>query len=151
MDSARAAQAAELQEAALRVAAQGTKFVLSPADRLYLDMKYNTSTAVGLTWAGIADVQTSYDWTIEELFGILPEGSIEGVEAPLWSETIDDIHDIEYLAFPRLAGVAEIGWSPETGRSWEEYKIRLGAQAPRWTALGVNFYRSPDVPWVEGF
>ena len=114
-------------------------------------MKYNPSTAVGLTWAGIADVRTSYDWTVEELFGILPEGSIEGVEAPLWSETIDDIHDIEYLAYPRLAGAAEIGWSPESGRSWDEYKVRLGAQAPRWTALGVNFYRSPDVPWIEGF
>ncbi len=151
LDSARAAQAAELQEAALRVASQGTTFILSPADRLYLDMKYNPSTAVGLTWAGMADVRTSYDWTVGELFGILPEESIAGVEAPLWSETIDHIHDIEYLAFPRLAGAAEIGWSLESGRSWEEYRIRLGAQAPRWTALGVNFYRSPDVPWVEGF
>jgi hexosaminidase len=25
--------------------------------------------------------------------------------------------------------------------------VRLGAQAPRWTALGINFYRAPDVPW----
>jgi len=150
LDSARAAQASELQERAMRAVEQGTRFILSPADRLYLDMKYDQSTPVGLAWAGLADVKTSYDWTVAGLFGNLPEESIAGVEAPLWSETIDDIHDVEFLAFPRLPGVAEIGWSPESGRSWEEYRIRLGAQAPRWTALGINFYRSPQVPWLEG-
>ncbi|NNM06466.1 MAG: family 20 glycosylhydrolase, partial [Gemmatimonadetes bacterium] len=93
----------------------------------------------------------SYDWTVEGLFGNLPEESIAGVEAPLWSETIDDVHDIEYLAFPRLAGVAEIGWSEESNRSWDEYKLRLGAQGARWVALGINYFRSPQVEWVEGF
>ena len=24
---------------------------------------------------------------------------------------------------------------------------RLGVQGPRWVALGINFYRSPQVPW----
>ena len=55
--------------------------------------------------------------------------------------------DAEYLAFPRLIGIAEIGWSPARGRSWAEYRLRLGAQGPLLDALGVNFYRSPEVPW----
>jgi len=71
------------------------------------------------------------------------------VEAPLWSETLGTLADFEYMAFPRLAGVAELGWSPARGRDWEEYRVRLGAHAARWTALGVNFRRSPLVPWVE--
>jgi hexosaminidase len=25
--------------------------------------------------------------------------------------------------------------------------MRLGAQAPRWAALGINYYRSPKIPW----
>jgi hexosaminidase len=53
---------------------------------------------------------------------------------------------IEAMVFPRLPGVAEIGWSP-AGRSWEEYRGRLARQAPRWEALGVDYYRSPQVPW----
>jgi hexosaminidase len=57
------------------------------------------------------------------------------------------IRDVEFLAFPRLAAIAEIGWSPASMRRWEEFSARLGAQAPRWSALGVNFYRSPQVPW----
>lgn len=151
LDSARAVAAAELEAGVMRALASGGSVVLSPADRLYLDMKYDPTTPIGLTWAGLADVRTSYDWAIADLFGGLPEESIAGVEAPLWSETIGTMGDIEYLAFPRMPGVAEMGWSRESRRSWEDYRLRLGAHGPRWTALGINFYRSPLVPWRKGW
>jgi hexosaminidase len=70
-----------------------------------------------------------------------------GVEAPLWSETVTTLDEVEQLAFPRLLGHAEIAWSPRRGRSWAEYRQRLGAQGPRLRALGVSFYRAPEVPW----
>jgi hexosaminidase len=46
-----------------------------------------------------------------------------------------------------LAAVAEVAWSAAARRSWDDFKERLAAQAPRWSALGVNFYRSPQIPW----
>ena len=70
-----------------------------------------------------------------------------GVEAPLWSETLANLRDAEFMAMPRLAAIAELGWSPRESRDWERFRVRLGGQAPRWTAMGINFYRSPDVPW----
>jgi hexosaminidase len=51
------------------------------------------------------------------------------------------------MAMPRLAVIAELGWSSRADHDWERFRARLGAQAPRWTAMGINFYRSPDVPW----
>lgn len=126
--------------------ARGASVILSPADRVYIDMKYDTSTVLGLAWAGYNDVRDAYDWEPAALVPGLPEEAILGVEAPLWSETVESMADFEYMAFPRLAGVAELGWSSGP-RSWEEYRLRLGAQAPRWTALGINFFRAPEVPW----
>ena len=73
-----------------------------------------------------------------------------GVEAPLWSETLSTVRDIEFMAFPRLAGVAELGWTPQAERSWTGYRARLGAFGPRWDALGVAFFRSPEVDWTLG-
>ena len=35
-----------------------------------------------------------------------------GVEAALWTETVDTRAGLDYLAFPRLLGIAEIAWSP---------------------------------------
>ena len=43
--------------------------------------------------------------------------------------------------------IAEVGWSPQAARTWDTFRVRLAAQAPRWTALGLNFYRAPEVPW----
>lgn len=73
-----------------------------------------------------------------------------GVEAPLWSETISTSDHIEFMAFPRVVGVAELGWSAASTHDWEAYRLRLAAQGPRLEALGIDFYRSPQVPWPSG-
>jgi hexosaminidase len=127
---------------------QGAKVIVSPADRAYLDMKYDAGTKLGLDWAGMTDTRASYGWDpAGRLLGVSEE-NILGVEAPLWSETLITLQDIEFMAFPRILGIAEIGWSP-AGLSWDEYRERLAAQAPRLQALGVNYYPDPEVPWVE--
>ena len=129
------------------VAAKGVKFILSPADRIYLDMKYDSATPIGLNWAAYINPQRAYEWDPATLLDGISESVILGVEAPLWSETVATMRDVEFLAFPRLAAVAEIGWTAASARKWDEFAVRLGAQAPRWMALGINFYRSPQVPW----
>lgn len=147
-DATGAAERAQVAEATR----SGTKLILSPADRAYLDMKYDRDTDLGLTWAGLVEVDRSYDWdpaTYLADAGVDP-GAVLGVEAPLWSETLSTSDHIERMAFPRLPGLAEIGWSPQSARDWDTYKVRLAAQAPRLTALGIDYYRSPVVPWPEG-
>jgi hexosaminidase len=134
-------------ELAQRAVQQGARVVMSPASRAYLDMKYDESTSLGLRWAGYIDVQTAYAWDPAAQLAGVSENDVLGVEAPLWSETLETLADVEFMAFPRLPGYAEIGWSPAEGRSWDEYRLRLAAHGPRLAAMGVNFYQSPEVPW----
>jgi hexosaminidase len=143
LDSTSAAEKAQVAEAARN----GTGLILSPADRVYLDMKYTKDTRLGQDWAGLVEVKRSYDWNPGAYLPGVPADAVKGVEAPLWSETLTTSADIDYMAFPRLAGVAELGWSPAATHDWDAYKVRLAAQGPRWTALGIGFYRSPQVPW----
>ncbi|CAL9453130.1 beta-N-acetylhexosaminidase [Streptomyces sp. enrichment culture] len=135
------------KEQVAAAARAGTGLILSPADRVYLDMKYDASTPLGLSWAGYVEVRRSYDWDPAAYLPGAPASAIRGVEAPLWSETIQDSGHIEYMAFPRLPGVAELGWSPAATHDWDGYKVRLAAQAARWDALGIGYHRSPQVPW----
>jgi len=130
-----------------KVAANGSKLIMSPANRAYLDMQYDTSSYLGLFWAGRIEIRDSYSWDPATLMEGVGEDSILGVEAPLWTETLATIREVESMAFPRLAAIAEIGWSPQAARDWDDFKLRLGGQGPRWQAMGVNFYRSPQVPW----
>ncbi|MGW0913336.1 beta-N-acetylhexosaminidase [Streptomyces sp. NPDC002784] len=139
---------AQEKEQVAAAARGGTGLILSPADRIYLDMKYDERTPLGLSWAGYVEVRRSYDWDPGTYLAGVPESAVRGVEAPLWSETLRTSEDIEYMAFPRVVGVAELGWSPAEARDWDAYKVRLAAQAPRWEALGIGYYRSPQVPWL---
>jgi hexosaminidase len=132
---------------ARRAVEQGAKVIMSPAAKAYLDMKYDPATPLGLHWAGYTSVRDAYTWDPARQVPGVGARDVLGVEAPLWSETTRTIADVEYLAFPRLIGIAEIAWSPARGRSWAEYRLRLAAQGPRLAALGVSFYRSPEVPW----
>jgi hexosaminidase len=126
---------------------KGVRLIISPAPRAYLDMKYHAETELGLDWAGLVSVETAYSWDpVSEVRG-LDENMIVGVEAPLWSETLRTMQDVEFMAFPRLPGIAEIGWSPAGGRAWDEYRQRLAEQGSRWAVMGVNYYRAPEIPW----
>ncbi|HBX70674.1 MAG TPA: hypothetical protein DEH25_15165 [Chloroflexi bacterium] len=126
---------------------KSVQMIVCPAKRAYLDMKYDDATPLGLSWAGTVSVEQAYTWDpVTEVRG-LAESAIVGVEAPLWSETLRTLADVEFMTFPRLPGIAEIGWSAAEGRGWEEYQGRLAAQGPRWEARGVNFYRAPEIPW----
>jgi hexosaminidase len=132
---------------ASQAAAQGVKVIMGPATRAYLDMKYDASTPLGLDWAGHVEVPHAYVWDPATQLPGVGESDVLGVEALLWSETLCSRIDVETMALPRLLGIAEIGWSPPGGRSWEEYRLRLAAHGPRLDAMGRHYYRSSAVPW----
>ncbi|MEC7264386.1 MAG: family 20 glycosylhydrolase [Bacteroidota bacterium] len=134
---------------AIRAAENGSKIILSPAVKVYLDMQYDTLTKLGLHWAAYIPVDESYNWNPETYVEGLPKESILGVEAPLWSETITNSSELEYLAFPRIIGVAELGWSTSEHLNWDDYKIRLAQQVPYLKAMDINYYPTKLVDWQK--
>lgn len=130
-----------------RAVRQGSGVILSPASRVYLDMKYTPRTVPGLSWAGHVEVRDAYDWDPASHLPGVGEAAILGVEAPLWTETLPSLEAAQYMAFPRLPAVAEVGWSPAARMGWQDFRLRLAAHGPRWEHLGINYYRSPQVPW----
>jgi hexosaminidase len=132
---------------ASNAAGQGAMVVLSPASRAYLDMQYDTTSKFGLHWAGYVDVDSSYIWDPATLIPGVGKENILGIEAPLWTETITKMEEIEYMVFPRLPGLAEIGWTPASQRNWDEYKLRLAKHGERLRVMGINYFPSRVVPW----
>ena len=136
-------------ENAIKAVGQGVKIVMSPATKAYLDMQYDSLTPLGLHWAGYIEVDTGYAWNPAELIPGVTKENILGVEAPLWTETVTNLDELEYLVFPRLLGYAEIGWSQDKDRNWDDYKNRLAMQQERFEALDINYYPSKKVPWAK--
>lgn len=135
------------------------KVILSPSGYVYLDHKYLEPSAdstqnaeqerLGMAAYEKQTIQEMYDWdpmtfnpTVEN-----PQKDVAGIEAAIWCETITNFRDLQFLLMPRLAGVAEKGWSKVENTHWDEYKVRLGAQAPLWEKADWNYFKSSLVDW----
>ncbi|MEU9510068.1 family 20 glycosylhydrolase [Micromonospora sp. NPDC048170] len=129
---------------------RGARLVLSPADHAYLDMKYTPETPVGHDWAGMIDVRRAYDWDPGAHVAGVPADAVLGVEAPLWTESITSLVEVEFMLFPRLPAIAELGWSPRATHDWAGFRDRLAGHGPRWATAGIAFHRSPEIPWPTG-
>lgn len=127
---------------------RGARLILSPGNHTYLDMKYAPDTPVGQDWAGLIDVRRAYDWDPGSHVTGVPEAAVLGMEAPLWTESITSLAEIEFMLFPRLPAIAELGWSPRATHDWAGFRDRLARHGTRWATAGVTFHRSPEIPWL---
>ena len=130
-----------IPDSAHLMVARGSKVILSPASLLYLDMQYDTSTPIGLHWAGYTQLDKTYNWEPASFNPKIPPAAILGLEGALWSETLGTLADFEYMALPRLTALAELAWSPAAVRNWQAFSARIPAHEQRWTALGLNYHR----------
>lgn len=125
----------------------GARLLLSPASRVYLDMKYDASTQLGLEWAGHVPLTRSYDWDPDRTVEGVDPSAVVGVEAAVWSETTRTLADVTSLLLPRLAAVAEVAWTAQDRRDWSDFARRVPAVARRWDDAGLAWHRTPDVSW----
>ena len=124
-----------------------SKILISAASYCYLDMKYDSITNLGLTWAGYLPIKKAYEWDPRNLVENFDSKQIIGLEAPLWSETIENFDDISYMAFPRIIGYAEIGWTNDIQRDWKDYSNRLSFHGPLLESLNVKYYPANEIDW----
>jgi hexosaminidase len=132
------------------------KIVMSPATHAYLDQRYTPSipAELGQTWACQkgCDIDQFYNWDPATYVNGVTDSSVIGVEGALWTETIRNLSEIDYMALPRLLALAEIGWSPKvvrtaTSPAYKNFLVRVAGQGDRMQAAGWNFYPTPEVPW----
>ena len=134
------------------------KIVMAPANHAYLDQKYarGVPPTIGLTWAcgsNGCDVDRFYNWDPGTYVDGVTDDNVIGVEGAIWGETTRLFSDVDYLVFPRLLALAELGWSPKADRTstsspaYQDFLPRLAAQGARFMSRGQNFYPTPEVPW----
>ncbi len=131
----------------LAAAARGARILLSPASRVYLDMKYDPSTELGLTWAGYVELHDAYDWEPDDAIPGLAPDAVVGVEAAVWTETLRTVDDLFVMLLPRLAAAAEVAWSARERRGWDGFRRRVAGLAPGWDLDGYAWHASPGVDW----
>ncbi len=64
---------------------------------------------------------------------------ILGVEGNMWAERAPQPR-VDWQVWPRLAAIAELGWSPTERRDWTDFQRRMTAHCTRLDALGVRYF-----------
>jgi len=136
-------------ENTLNMAQSGSKIIMSPANKAYLDLKYDKDAPIGLHWAGYNSIENSYNWDPEQMIEGLNVKNIIGVEAALWGETIKSMDDAQYMIFPRLLSLSEVSWSTQEQRDWKSFSNRLTHRVQYFEAEGVN-YRPLNIQAAKG-
>jgi hexosaminidase len=66
---------------------------------------------------------------------------ILGVQACLWTEYVRTPERAEYMTYPRLCALAEVGWTDPQKKNYDDFLARLKEHIKRFDYYGVNFRR----------
>jgi len=69
---------------------------------------------------------------------------IRGLQGNLWSELIATEARMGWMAFPRAAALAEVGWSQHL--DWTDFRRRVASMPERYEALGMTYARTAFEP-----
>ena len=140
-----------------KVLEAGYPTIFMPAEYFYFDMRQSKHEA-GSNWSNIFDVKHTYSFDFAEHgFSAEQVALVEGFEGAYWSEIAlsqggDRSTDfLEYMTFPRMCAVAELGWG-KNGSDWEHFYSRLkGEHYDRMSAMGINYrLMPPKVEYQDG-
>ena len=87
------------------------------------------------------------DETVERVYNYKPMNGIAeelqpkylGVQANFWTEWVVEPSVVQYLMLPRLAAVAEAGWTPAELRNYDDFINRLQGEAKYYQLKGVDY------------
>jgi len=126
-------------DGAIAAAKAGHDTVMSPAPWMYFDNRQSGRPQEIPGRGFVVDLRMAYDFDpAPKSLTEAQRAHVIGLQANLWTEHIRTEDRVETMLFPRVAAVAETGWSPPGAHSWDGFADRLPAMLARYGALGVK-------------
>lgn len=137
----------------IKAAKMGNDVIMSPYTYFYLDY-YQTlnpaSEPEGTTYPSYLPLKKCYSFNPFDSLNEEQSKFIKGIQANVWTEHMYTIKDVEHMALPRLAALAEVSWSTSRRTSYDNFVERITkALLPIYKAQGYNYadyaFRKPAV------
>jgi len=127
-------------QAAIDAATQSHDAIMTLVDYCYFDYYQGDPASEPEAIGGYLTLKTVYSYN-PITPALSPEQSrhIIGVQGNVWTEYIKTSDYVEYMAFPRAIALAEIAWSQQVRRNWDDFINRMDNQFPRLDNLGVKY------------
>jgi hexosaminidase len=120
---------------------QGHDAVMTPGNRCYLDKVQDAPDREPEGWGGYLPIDSIY---VYDPAAGMPADRLEhllGVQGNLWHELIPEPSHTEYMLYPRVFAIAEIGWSPLEVKSATDFRERATAHAASLRERGYTTFK----------
>jgi hexosaminidase len=138
------------EQGGIDAAKQGHNVIMSPGGYMYIDhAQAKDRTTEPLTIGGFLPLDVVYNYSPRPTT-LTPEQQkyILGVQANMWTEYVTTDNKLEYMLFPRVAALAEVGWTTPGNKDYKGFsEDRLPAFLKNLERSGVN-YRIPEADVV---
>lgn len=128
---------------------KGYDIILCPRRPLYLDFLQLDEHKVGRRWGGIVPIESTYHFPKDLKISKEHWKQVRGVQANLWTETMRTQARRNFMIWPRLVAVAEVGWTVEGRKDLADFKKRLPHEIKWLKVHGIGswdpFAKTPEV------
>lgn len=131
-------------EGGLEAARLGHDVVMSPVSAMYLDYLQTHSPNEPAGRPKLNTMETFYAFEpVPSELEASRHGHILGLQANMWTGDTRTFAGVQHNTFPRLAAVAETGWTPAANKDYASFLQRLPEQLRRYDELGIGYARTP--------
>ena len=132
-----------LGQAALKAAAQGHRFIMTPARLMYFIRYQGPQWFEPATYFAGGTLKDVYLYEpIQKQWPAEYADLLMGVQACMWTEFCNSPEDVEHQLFPRLVALSEVAWCSRDTKNWPDFLERLDLFLPRLESKGVTVARS---------
>lgn len=107
----------------IEAAKMGHKVIMAPVGYCYLDNAQDDPTTEPIAFGSYLPLQRvySYDPVSPQIHTAKSDSLLLGVHACLWTEMIKTEEHAEYMLYPRMLAVAEVGWTNPAQKNYKRF------------------------------
>ena len=133
------------EEGGLKAVRSGHRAVMTPAEFFYLDYYQDAPISQPEAIGGYVPLEKVYSYDpVKADFTPEEKALVYGVQANQWAEYIPSDEHYEYMMYPRLLAVAEVGWSQPERKDFADFRNRALTAVDWMTANGYHPFPLKD-------
>jgi hexosaminidase len=126
----------------IAAAKQNHDVIMTPGNFMYLDHYQADPASQPLAIGGYLPLERVYSYNpMPSELNEEQQKYILGPQGNLWTEYIPTPEQMEYMAYPRMFAVAEVGWTPDRLKDFEDFLARFEILKKRYDEIGINYFK----------
>lgn len=113
------------EEGGIKAVKAGNQAIMTPGKYCYLDAFQDAPNTQPMAIGGYLTLEKVYSFEpVPDSLSTKEAKLILGVQGNVWTEHIPTPEHYEYMIYPRILALAEIGWSPSEVKKWDNFHTR---------------------------